>query len=288
MMQSDEFAFFRQFLIERTAVVFEADQNYLIESRLTPIMYEFGFESLSELADQLRAVPYGPLHQRAIEALTNHETSFFRDLHPFDSLTRTVIPALVKKRADLCTMTIWSAACSSGQEPYSIAMALREQFPELAHWTINIIASDVSTNVLKRAETGVYSQHEVNRGLPIHLLLKYFNKVGHDWQLSDDIRHSVTFRAINLASHWPFLPDLDIIFLRNVMIYFDVETKKAILRQVRRLLKPDGYLFLGGAETTLNLDKAFKRIESNAASYYQLSHDEEMRPCPLQKTTSVK
>ncbi len=167
-------------------------------------------------------------------------------------------------------------------------MILREHFPELALWTLNFTCSDISENILKRAESGRYSQHEVNRGLPVALLLKYFDKEGHDWQISNEIRRMMTFRVINLADAWPFLPDLDIIFLRNVMIYFDVETKKAILGKVRRSLKPDGYLFLGSAETTLNLDDTFERVAINSASYYRLAHEKGERQCHLQTTTSVR
>ena len=271
-MQINDFAYIRQLLLERTAVVLGEDKNYIIESRLEPLVFQDGFESLDELVAQLRAVPYGRLHQRVVEAITNNETSFFRDLRPFEALTHTVVPELLQKRAALRTLNIWCAACSSGQEPYSIAMILREHFPMLALWRLNFISSDISEQILRRAESGRYSQHEVNRGLPAALLLKYFDKEGHDWQLTDEIRQMVTFRVINLDDNWPFLPEMDIIFLRNVMIYFDVETKKAILQKVRCLLKPDGYLFLGGAETTLNLDPAFDRVEANSASYYQLSH----------------
>ena len=287
-MPTNDFAYVRELLRERTAVVLGDDKDYLVESNLMPIVYEDGFESLTELIAQLRAVPYSPLHQRVVEAMTNNETSFFRDLHPFEALKRTLLPALVENRKASRTLNIWSAVCSSGQEPYSIAMILRDSFPELSQWTLNIFASDISESMLKRAQGGLYSQHEVNRGLPVTLLLKYFEKQGHDWQISNDLRHMVTFRAINLAAHWPFLPNMDVIFLRNVLIYFDVETKKTILKKMRRLLQPDGYLILGSAETTLNLDEAFQRIDINRASCYQVLAKEENSLCHLQMQTSAK
>ncbi len=287
-MQLHDFTYIRELLRERTAVVLREDKNYLVESCLAPLVYQYGFESLTELVAQLRAVPYSSLHQCVVEAMTNNETSFFRDLHPFEALTHTILPTLMDKRAASRTLNIWCAACSSGQEPYSIAMILREHVAEPERWTLNVIASDVSEAMLRRAKAGCYSQHEVNRGLPVGLLLKYFDKEGHDWQITDELRRMVKFHMINLAGLWPVLPDMDLIFLRNVMIYFDVETKKTILRKVQRLLKSDGYLFLGSAETTAGLDNAFEWVDLKAASCHQLLHQEEQTPCHLPMKLSVK
>jgi chemotaxis protein methyltransferase CheR len=174
-----------------------------------------------------------------------------------------------KRRQDRC-LNIWCAACSTGQEPYSVALTLREHFPELAGWKINFLASDISEQVLARAREGRYSQLEVNRGLPASLMIKHFEQHGTHWQLKPGIRSMIDFREINLSGAWPFLPSMDLILIRNVMIYFEIETKKAILSKLARLIRRDGYLFLGGAETTFGLDDSFARVEPLKAGVYQL------------------
>jgi len=180
------------------------------------------------------------------------------------------LPELIKRRAKLRQLNIWCAAASSGQEPYTILMLLRENFPELFTWKLNFIATDISQEMLERCREGCYSQLEVNRGMPAPLLVKYFQKVGNEWQIKEELRRMIELRQMNLAQAWPILQAMDIIFMRNVLIYFDIETKKAILARVRKTLKPDGYLFLGGAETTLNLDDSFKRVQSDKTAYYQI------------------
>lgn len=166
---------------------------------------------------------------------------------------------------------MWSAACSTGQEPYSFVLLLRQHFPELSGWKVNVLATDLSAEVLARARDGQYNQIEINRGLPAPLMVRYFKQCGTAWQLSDDIRKAVEFREMNLTRAWPVLPKMDLVFLRNVMIYFDVDSKKAILGRVARLLRPDGYLLLGGAETTLNLDASFQRIDGIKGGFHQLA-----------------
>jgi chemotaxis protein methyltransferase CheR len=198
------------------------------------------------------------------------ETSFFRDVHPFETLRTTVLPDLLRRRRAERRLGVWCAACSTGQEPYSFALLVREHFSELAGWRVDILATDLSADVLARARAGRYGQIEVNRGLPAALLVKYFRQHGATWELNEDVRRMVEFRELNLTRPWPALPPADLIFLRNVMIYFDVETKRSILGRAARALRPNGYLLLGGAETTLNLCDSFRRAEHLKGGFHQL------------------
>jgi chemotaxis protein methyltransferase CheR len=264
------FNYIRRLLLEQSAIVLEEDKGYLVESRLSPLARREGLASLDLLVRRLQTETFHGLHRQAVEALTTHETSFFRDFHPFEALKKVVLPDLIARRGAERGLNIWCAACSYGQEPCSIAMLIRDSFPQLASWTVHILATDLSADVLARAREGRYSQLEVNRGLPASLLVKYFQKRGCDWYLRDAIRRSVDYQVINLAGAWPFLPPMDVVMLRNVLIYFGVETKKEILAKVRRVLKPDGYLFLGGAETTFSIDDSFERVQLERATCYQL------------------
>jgi chemotaxis protein methyltransferase CheR len=207
---------------------------------------------------------------QVIEALATYETTFFRDVYPFEALKDFIIPELIERRKGDRSINIWSAACSSGQEPYSIAMLIREHFPMLASWNMRLIASDFSSKILARARNGRYNQLEVNRGLGETLRNKYFEQLNNEWLLKEDIGRMVEFHQLNLIQSWSSLPPMDIIFMRNVLIYFDTQTKKAILGKVRQLLRPDGYLFLGGGETTLNLDDSFERVQFNKSVCYKL------------------
>ena len=202
--------------------------------------------------------------------MTTNETSFFRDLRPFEALRKDVLPPLLAARAERKSLVIWSAACSSGQEPYTIAILLREHFPQLRDWNVQIIASDLSRQMLDRAERGEYSQLEVNRGLPAALLIKYFQKSGLYWRIKPEIARLVRFVPINLIGPWPPLGVLDIVFLRNVMIYFSPEAKRQILPKIRRQLAADGTLILGGAETTLGIDDGWERFNHGKAATYRL------------------
>ena len=265
-----DFNYIRDLVRRYSAIALEADKAYLVETRLAPLARLAGFASLQELIASLRTqTPTHPLYRQVVEAITTHETSFFRDLHPFDALRTTVLPELLAKRRSL-NLTIWCAACSSGQEPYSVAMLVREHFPALVNHRVRIIATDLSGAILDRAREGLYSQIEVNRGLPAVLLTKYFDKQGLHWRIRSEIRRMVEFQQHNLAESWPPIPPLDVVFMRNVLIYFDVDTKKAILAKIRQVLKPDGYLFLGSSETTLNLDAAFEPISMGKSLCYQL------------------
>ena len=221
------------------------------------------------MIEKLRGFDNG-LTTEVVEAMVTTETSFFRDMHPFETLRTVVLPQLIEARRARRQLDIWFAASSSGQEPYSVALILKEWFPELSSWRVNLSATDISHEMLERSRAGRYLQVEVNRGLPTRLLLKWFRQEGAFWQLDDRIRNMVTFTPLNLARPWPAMPAWDLVFLRNVMIYFDNEVKKAILARIGRVLGKDGYLLLGGAETTLGLDDSFYRVEPMKAGYYQL------------------
>ena len=265
-----DLAFVSDLVRRQSANVLDATKGYLVEARLAPVARDHGFGSVTQLIASLRSTHHGPLHDLVVDSMTTNETSFFRDLRPFTVLERHVLPELVERRAAQRTLTIWSAACSSGQEPYSIAMLLRERFPHIAQtWNVRIIASDLSGAMLARAASGRFSQLEINRGLPAALLVKYFVRDGAEWQIRDDVRQMIEFRAVNLVKPWPYLPMADVVFVRNVLIYFDVPTKQHVLDQTLNILRPDGYLFLGAAETTLNLDDRFERCNQEQTSYYR-------------------
>jgi chemotaxis protein methyltransferase CheR len=268
-LSQTDFEYIRSLVRQRSAVVLESEKAYMVETRLLTLARCQGFDSMAEFVARVR-LPNSGLQQRVVEALANNETSFFRDLHPFEALRQRILPELMQRRAAQRCLHIWCAACSSGQEPYSIAMLIRDQFPALQSWNVRILGSDLSSEILRRAQLGRYCQLDVNRGLPARLLVKYFEKVGADWQIKDEIRRMVEFRPLNLIDSWPIVPSQDIILLRNVLIYFDIETKKRILAKLRRLLQPDGDLFLGGAETTLNLDDAFERIQLDRTCCYRV------------------
>jgi chemotaxis protein methyltransferase CheR len=262
--------FLRSLVRQRSGIVLGEDKGYLLESRLDPLAKAVGLGGLDALAARLRTEPSGQLARQVVEAMTTNETFFFRDIHPFECLKRKVLPELVARRQAERRLDVWCAAASTGQEPYSVTMALREFGAPIAGWPIRFVATDIASEVLKRAREGRYSQLEVNRGLPAPLLIKYFTKDGLDWRVKDDLRRMVEFRELNLLESYGLTGQFDIILIRNVLIYFDVETKKSILAKCRRLLRPDGFLFLGGAETTLNLDDAFERVDFDKGGCYRL------------------
>lgn len=273
MLTEAEAKYLRDMVHSYTGIALDANKHYLLESRLLPVARGEGLGSLNELVVRLRAEPLhsSALLSKVVEAMTTNETSFFRDLNPFEALREKVLPALIASRAATRTLHIWSAACSSGQEPYSIAMLIREHFPQLNDWTVRILATDFAPAMLAQARTGRYSQLEVNRGLPVRTLAKYFEQDGTSWRISEDVRRMIEFRSINLIQTWAAMPTFDVVFMRNVLIYFDQETKRTILKKLRLALRTDGYLFLGGAETTLNLDDAYERVEFGRIAYYRLS-----------------
>lgn len=263
-------AFLRQLVRLRSGIVLGEDKEYLLESRLMPLVRAHAFPGLDDLVRQVRAEPAGPLARQVVEAMATNETYFFRDVHPFECLRRLVLPELLVRRAEAKRLDLWCAAAATGQEPYSVAMLLREHFPQLAAWQVRFLASDLSQEALRRAREGRFTQLEVNRGLPAPLLVRHFAKDGLDWRIHDDFRRMVEFRELNLIEELPLAGQFDVILLRNVLIYFDLETKRAVLARCRRLLRPDGYLFLSGAETTLNIDGAFVRVDFDKGGCYRL------------------
>lgn len=267
-----EFEYVRNLARQRSAIVIDPGKEYFIESRLAPLVESQGCRSLGELIGRMRDNSvFGSLHAAAIDALTTNETFFFRDFQPFETLRQHILPGLLEQRAPLRRLSIWSAACSTGQEPYTLAMLLRENFPQLADWNVSILATDLSPTVLAQARAGSYNQFEVNRGLPAPMLFKYFTKVADRWVVKDELKKGLEFRAMNLIEPWPIFLPFDVVFIRNVMIYFDVPTKQAILKKIRACLQPQGSLFLGTAETTLNLDPAWSPVTHGNATVYQLT-----------------
>jgi chemotaxis protein methyltransferase CheR len=267
-----DFDYVSQLARSQAAIVLEPGKEYLVENRLGALAQREGFPNLAAFIGRMRdEKAINGLHHKTIDALTTNETLFFRDFNPFEALRKSILPKYIESRGATRQLSIWSAACSTGQEPYSIAMLIRQHFPQLADWRINIHATDLSPTVLKAAGEGSYTQFEVNRGLPAPYLIKFFTKQGDRWVIKDDIKKMIQFRSLNLIEPWPLMPAFDLVFIRNVMIYFDVETKKSILKKIRACMLPHSYLFLGTAETTLNLDPAFVSETVDKAAAYRLA-----------------
>jgi chemotaxis protein methyltransferase CheR len=255
-----DYDFLRKALKQRSGLVLSADKQYLVESRLLPIARKAGFGNLGELVAALKRDDTDALMTAVVEAMTTNETFFFRDKTPFENFRSAVLPALLGSRRASRTIRIWSAAASTGQEPYSLAMALKEVEGSVAGWRIEIIATDLASGVLAKAQAGIYSQFEVQRGLPIQLLIKYFTKVGDMWQIAPEIRAMVKFKQLNLLADFSALGTFDLIFCRNVLIYFDQETKISLLNRLGRITASDGYLVLGAAETVVGLTDSFRTV----------------------------
>ena len=251
-----DYEFLRKLLKERSGLDLSSDKQYLVESRLNPLARRVGLSSIAELVAKIKSGTEA-LTSEVVEAMTTNETFFFRDRIPFDHLRQTVLPGLVQARANRRALRIWCAACSTGQEPYSIAMRIKE-FAPLAGWRVEIVATDLSHGVLEKSKAGIFSQFEVQRGLPIQMLVKYFTQTGDLWQINADIRAMVQHRQLNLLQDFSHLGSFDVIFCRNVLIYFDQETKTAIFDRLARVLEPDGVLALGAAESVVGISDAFK------------------------------
>ena len=261
-----DYEFLRKLLKDRSGLDLSAAKQYLVESRLLPLARRANLAGIPELVQKLRSGG-DQLTTQVVEAMTTNETFFFRDKIPFDHLRDYVLPALIQARASRRSLRIWSAACSTGQEPYSIAMGLREYGAALAGWRIEIVATDLSQEVLEKSKAGLYSQFEVQRGLPIQLLVKYFTQLGELWQLSADIRGMVQHRQLNLLQDFSHLGKFDVIFCRNVLIYFDQETKSAIFERMSKMLEADGTLFLGAAESVVGITDAFRPNQERRGLY---------------------
>jgi len=265
------YAYLQRLLAERTGIVLDAGKEYLAEARLHALMQSEGFRTVGSLLDALRADEHpGPLHRRAIEAMLNGETSFFRDHYPFEALRTTILPALIAKRAATRTLNLWCAASASGQEAYSLAMLLLELAPPLKDWNVTLLATDASEAMLERGRAGAYRQIEVNRGLPANYLVKYFERVGDEYRVKERVRAMVRFSHLNLVEPWPKLPPFDVILMRNVLLYFSSETRRTILQSVVKSLRSDGTMIVGGGETSLALDRTFEPVRIGKAVCYRL------------------
>lgn len=256
-MTPQDYAYLSKLLNERSGLQLAGDKQYLIESRLLPVARQHNCGSIGDLVAKLKSFAEEPLRQRVTEAMTINESFFFRDKTPFERFQDTILPHMLKARAANRRLRIWCAAASTGQEPYSLAMMLRQKAAELAGWRIEIVATDISTDVLEKAKAGLYTQFEVQRGLPIQLLLKFFKQEGDQWLLSKELRDMVQFRQHNLLDDFASLGIFDAIFCRNVLIYFDSKTKEDVLTRISRSLAPDGYLMLGAAETVVGFTNLF-------------------------------
>ena len=264
-----QFSYLRGLLKKKTGVVIDESKQYLVIARLLPIVKQRKLPSLDTLIDRIRTAPGSPLENDVMNAMMTHETSFFRDKTPFETL-KSIIPNFLRERVGTKQLTIWSAACSTGQEPYSIAILLNEHFHDLlSSWKVRIVATDISNVVLDRGREGVYSELEIVRGLPTPLLTKYFHPFQSNWSIAQSCRHFVEFRQLNLNDTWPITMSYDIVFLRNVLLYFDTKTRGEVLEKMARVIRPDGALFLGGAETMLGLNTGYERLTGNGCSYYK-------------------
>jgi chemotaxis protein methyltransferase CheR len=262
-----DYDYLRRCLKERSGLVLSADKQYLVESRLLPVARRSGFLSLSDLVHALRFGQDETLMTAVVEAMTTNESFFFRDKIPFEHFRTVIMPALLAARRASRSIRIWCAAASTGQEPYSLAMCLRAMEREIAGWRIEIVATDLSSDVLEKARAGLYSQFEVQRGLPITLLLKHFTQVGELWQIAADLRALVKYRQFNLLGDFSKLGTFDLIFCRNVLIYFDQQTKIDVLNRLARITAADGYLVLGAAETVVGLVDSFKAMTDMRGLY---------------------
>jgi len=271
-MKPEDFDLFSTLVKQRSGLVLSKDKAYLLESRLTPVARKYSLKTLEDLAQTVRTKRDEQVLRDITEAMTTNESFFFRDTKPFDQFKKLLLPELIRTRATKKQMRVWSAAASSGQEAYSLAMICQEEGPKLQGWKIDILGTDLSSEMVERAKSGIYSQFEVQRGLPITYLMKYFSQIGTDkWQIKDVIRQMVQYKEGNLLTELGPVGVFDVIYCRNVLIYFDQATKTRVLDALSHVLAPDGVLFLGGAETVLGITDKFKPLD-NERGVYVLSH----------------
>ena len=261
-----DYEFLRKLLKERSGLDLSPDKQYMVESRLIPRARKVGLPGITELVQKMKAGSEA-LTSEVVEAMTTNETFFFRDEVPFDHLRDTMLPALLQARASRRSLRIWCAASSTGQEPYSIAMCLKELGAALAGWRVEIIGTDLSQAVLEKSRAGIFSQFEVQRGLPIQMLVKHFTQIGELWQLNPDIRAMVQYRQLNLLHDFAQLGTFDVIFCRNVLIYFDQDTKAGIFERLAKMVEPDGFMVLGAAESVVGISDAFRPYPERRGLY---------------------
>jgi chemotaxis protein methyltransferase CheR len=261
-----DYEYLRKLLKDRSGLLLSADKQYLVESRLLPVARKSGINGLGDLVQKLKS-GNEKLIVDVVEAMTTNESFFYRDKIPFDHFRETILPALLRARASQKRLRIWCAAASTGQEPYSLAMCIKENSDKFAGWRIEILGTDLSTEVLEKAKAGLYSQFEVQRGLPIQMLVKYFSANGELWQVSAELRGMVQYRPLNLLQDFSHLGRFDVVFCRNVLIYFDQETKVGVLNRIARIMEPDGYMVLGAAETVVGLTESFRPLTDRRGLY---------------------
>jgi chemotaxis protein methyltransferase CheR len=265
------FDWVRELVHRESAIVLAPGKEYLVEARLLPLARRLGLADVGALVDSVRTRPDPAATRRIVEALTTNETSWFRDGDPFTALTSAVLPALLSARGADERLQIWSAACSSGQEPYTIAMLLDDALPDAAA-RVTVTATDISREMVQRTAAGRFSQLEIDRGLPASMLVRYFSRVGAEWEIAAGLRRMVRAGVCNLAAPLPRMGPFDVVYLRNVLIYFDLGTRQAILRRVRELMRSDAWLFLGAAETTLGVDDSWERVVIGRGCAYRPLH----------------
>ena len=266
-MTPDDFEFISTLLKQRSGLVLTPEKSYLLESRLMPVARKHGLKGLDDLIEEVRSKADATMIVDVTEAMTTNESFFFRDNKPFDLFRDQILPPLIEARATQKSFRIFCAAASSGQEPYSLAMILKEQSVKLAGWKIDIVGTDISTEILRKAENGLYSQFEVQRGLPVQMLVKYFEKKDEQWQIKQEIRDMVKYKEYNLLGDLKPLGHFDVVFCRNVLIYFDQETKGKVLAGIADMMPEDGTLFLGGAETVLGVSNRFQPVVGQRGIY---------------------
>ncbi len=266
-MKPEDFSFFTKYIYDQTGLVLGPDKMYLIESRLAPLARKYNVANIDLLVGQLRTSKTADLQRDIVDAMMTNESFFFRDGKPFEQFRQLVLPGLLQSRATKKSFRIWCAAASTGQEPYTLAMILKEEAAKLNGWRVDIVGTDISHEALERAKSGIYTQFEVQRGLPIQLLVKYFKQQGDKWQIAPEIRSAVQYRGFNLLSEFAGLGNFDVIFCRNVLIYFDQKTKGTILDRMAKLLPADGLLYLGGAETVLGVTERFQPMQGQRGIY---------------------
>jgi chemotaxis protein methyltransferase CheR len=269
-VKADDFDFLARTVYEQSGLVVSTDKAYLFESRLMPVARKYGVKTIDDLVGLLRQRRDPGVVRAITEAMTTNETLFFRDTKPFEQFRRVVLPMLRQARSDK-RIRIWCAASSSGQEPYSLAMVLKDETTNIAGWQIEILGTDISSEMIERARAGIYSQFEVQRGLPIQYLMKYFKQSEDRWQLTPEIRNMVTYREFNLLADPKSLGKFDVIFCRNVLIYFDQPTKTQVFDRLCSVLAPDGVLYLGGAETVLGVTDKFEPLPAERGLYRPIS-----------------
>lgn len=272
-MKVEDFDLFANLVRSESGLVLSRDKAYLLETRLMPVARKHGLKGLEDLAATVRSRRDRKVIDDITEAMTTNESLFFRDSKPFDQFRDLVLPALLEKRVMQKRIRIWSAASSSGQEPYSLAMILKEQAAKWAGWRIEILGTDISREMLEKAQSGLYTQFEVQRGLPITLLVKYFKQIGDKWQLDPAIRAMVQYKFFNLLEEPTALGKFDVVYCRNVLIYFDQDTKRQVLERIAKLMPDDGILYLGGAETVLGVTDKFAPV-TGVRGMYRLAHGE--------------